>query len=478
MQLLEDAHAARDAERHAAAREGHLDVDRRVVRAVEDRDVLVGDAVLPHRVHEAQDRLGLGAPVVDAVEARLRGGAGAEGPQRLLELVPHVLHHAVRNVEDRRQRAVVALQLDDPAAVPARGEVHDVLELRAAPRVDALEVVAHDHDVAVLRGEEVRELRLDRVRVLVLVDEDVQEVLLQEFAHAVVLLQQAQPVHEQVVEVHRAEFALLRLVGAANREDERRVEGHLRLVALHDLFEAAPGVRRLARELEQELLLREVLHLLDVLLDALAHDLLLVVLVEDREAGLVAERRAVLAQEAGAHVVERAAPHAVHAGHERLGAREHLARGAVRERQQEDARGRHALLDEVGDAVDERAGLARARRREDEHRAVRRRRGGALLGVEGFLEIDHVASRLNGLPARAPAAASRRGRGARRRGRRARSCAAPRPSARRPRFQRAIRRGRRRRPSRRRRPRAGRARRARHARPRGIRAASGRRSRA
>ena len=74
---------------------------------------------------------------------------------------------------------------------------------------------------------------------------------------------------------------------------------------------------------------------------------------------------------------------------EAMSALEHLPRGAVRERQQEDALRRNAVLDEVGDAVDERAGLARARRREDEHRAVRRRRGGALFGVEDFREIDH-----------------------------------------------------------------------------------------
>ena len=389
VQLLEHTHAARDAKRDAIAREGHLDVNRGVVRSIEDRNILVGDAVLSHRVHQAQDGLGLGTSVVDVVEARLRRGTGAERTQRLFELVLYVLHHAVGDIKNRGHRAIVPLELDDPATVPPVGEVHDVLELRAAPGVDALEVVTHHHDVAVLGGDEIRELGLNRVRVLILIDEHVEEVFLQKLAHAVVLREQAESVHEQVVEVHRAEFALLRLVGAAHLEDERRVNGGLRLVALHDLLKVALAVRRVAHELEQKLLLLEILDVLDILLDALPHDLLLVVLVEDREAGLVSKAGPVLAQEPRADMVESAAPHAAHSGDERLGALEHLPRGAVRERQQEDALRRNAVLDEVGDAVDERAGLARAGCGEHEHGAVRRGRGGALFGVEDFREIDH-----------------------------------------------------------------------------------------
>ena len=240
-----------------------------------------------------------------------------------------------------------------------------------------------------LGGDEIRELGLNRVRVLILIDEHVEEVFLQKLAHAVVLCEQAESVHEQVVEVHRAELALLRLVGAAHLEDERRVDGGLRLVALHDLLKVTLAVRRVAHELEQKLLLLEILDVLDILLDALPHDLLLVVLVEDREAGLVSKAGPVLAQEPRADMVESAAPHAAHSGNERLGALEHLPRGAVRERQQEDALRRNAVLDEVGDAVDERAGLARAGCGEHEHGAVRRGRGGALFGVEDFREIDH-----------------------------------------------------------------------------------------
>ena len=78
MQLLEHAHAARDAERDTVAREDHLDVDGGVVRAVEYGDVAVRDAVLPQHANEAQYRLGLGTRVVHVVEARLWRRASAK----------------------------------------------------------------------------------------------------------------------------------------------------------------------------------------------------------------------------------------------------------------------------------------------------------------------------------------------------------------------------------------------------------------
>jgi hypothetical protein len=65
---------------------------------------------------------------------------------------------------------------------------------------------------------------------------------------------------------------------------------------------------------------------------------------------------------------------------------QHLARRAVRERGEEDARGRDALLDEVGDAIRDGARLARTRARDDERRARRGGRHGELLLVQ-FLAV-------------------------------------------------------------------------------------------
>ena len=61
---------------------------------------------------------------------------------------------------------------------------------------------------------------------------------------------------------------------------------------------------------------------------------------------------------------------------------EHLARRAVGEGEEQNPVRWNALFDEEGDAMDERAGLTRAGRREDEQRSVAGRSRRALFGIE------------------------------------------------------------------------------------------------
>ena len=85
--------------------------------------------------------------------------------------------------------------------------------------------------------------------------------------------------------------------------------------------------------------------------------------------------------------VERSAVHPRAAPtDESLGAGEHLLRGAAREGEEEDALGRDAALDQVRDAVDERARFARARAGDDEQRPVAEGDGARLLRIEGGRE--------------------------------------------------------------------------------------------
>ena len=60
----------------------------------------------------------------------------------------------------------------------------------------------------------------------------------------------------------------------------------------------------------------------------------------------------------------------------------HFAGGLVGERQQQDAVGGNALFEQIGDAIGERARLARAGAGDDERRAGRRGDGGELLRVQ------------------------------------------------------------------------------------------------
>jgi hypothetical protein len=101
------------------------------------------------------------------------------------------------------------------------------------------------------------------------------------------------------------------------------------------------------------------------------HEILGVALVEDREVAGEAGLGAEAPEEAVGGAVERAAVHAAAgAPDEAFRAGEHLLGDAAREGEEEDALRRDAALDEVRDAVDERARLAGAGAGDDEEGAV------------------------------------------------------------------------------------------------------------
>jgi len=71
------------------------------------------------------------------------------------------------------RRAVVLLERDDARAAELLREVEDVAEVGAAERVNALRVVADDRDVLVRAATGAEHSRLEKIRVLVFVDQDV-----------------------------------------------------------------------------------------------------------------------------------------------------------------------------------------------------------------------------------------------------------------------------------------------------------------
>ena len=112
-----------------------------------------------------------------------------------------------------------------------------------------------------------------------------------------------------------------------------------------------------------------------------------VVGVVDREVLGVAQALPVDAEHAHAHGVERADPHAARAqtAHEPVEALAHLAGGLVGEGDGEDVPGHDAeVLDHVGDAVREHAGLARPRAGEDEQGPLGGEHGLTLGWVQGI----------------------------------------------------------------------------------------------
>jgi hypothetical protein len=114
--------------------------------------------------------------------------------------------------------------------------------------------------------------------------------------------------------------------------------------------------------------------------DAGLDQILRVVAVQDREIAAVAEQVGVQAQNPGADGMKRAAPERANSWPSKSAdAPHHFAGGLVGEREQQDAVGGNALFEQIGDAVGERAGLARTRAGDDERRPGRRGDGGELL---------------------------------------------------------------------------------------------------
>jgi hypothetical protein len=61
----------------------------------------------------------------------------------------------IGQAQDFRRAAVVGFDAINDGFGITLGKLEDVLEMRAAPGVDALGIIAHDHDVVVARGQQI-----------------------------------------------------------------------------------------------------------------------------------------------------------------------------------------------------------------------------------------------------------------------------------------------------------------------------------
>ena len=302
--------------------------------------------------------------------------------------------HRIGRVDDRTRRAVVLLQLEDHRLGVVLAEREDVLDLRAAERVDRLRVVAHDADLAVVLREAADDDVLRVVGVLILVDEDVAELLLIAGQHLGRVAQQDVGLQQQVVEVHSAvalaalavdvvdvaELGDLRLpvLGGEGRIGEVGAGGHEAVFREGDARGQRIGLIAVVRKVQ--------------LADDGFQQVLAVGGFVDGERLRKADRLGVLAQDAREDRVEgsHADVAAAVSRHHLRDARAHLLGGLVGEGERQDVVGRHALLDHVGDARCEHARLARAGAGDDERRGVVVDHGGVLRRVESLQDFRFV----------------------------------------------------------------------------------------
>jgi len=140
--LLEKAHPAHQDIIHAGPGQFHLQFHRMVMRAVEHRNLAGGRHA---RLQQAPDLLNHVPRLVAAVgqtdQNRLDVG-GPRGAQNLLILLGIAGNDLVGHLENPGRAAIVFLKLENACIGIPRAKREDVLHLRAAPRVDALEIVA------------------------------------------------------------------------------------------------------------------------------------------------------------------------------------------------------------------------------------------------------------------------------------------------------------------------------------------------
>ncbi len=291
-----------------------------------------------------------------------------------------------------RRRAVVALQADHLSAGKILLEAQDVVDLRPAPAIDRLVVVADAADVG-LRPAVDRRLRLRQqpepqilrhVGVLILVDQHVAEAVVIVGEHVGVAAQNAQRLQHQVAEVGGVQHLQPRLIGGIELSPAPVGEGapvHLGHVARRQ-----PAVLPVV-DMAGKLARRPAL-LVDALgLDDLLHQADLVVGVEDGEVAFQPRHLGVAAQHARADRVEGAQPlHALdHAADQVADAVLHLARRLVGEGDGEDLPGLGAAGGEqMGDAGGEHARLAGAGAGQYQNRPLGRLHRFALFRVQLF----------------------------------------------------------------------------------------------
>ena len=332
------------------------------------------------------DQAGFGLSVPHAAHAHLLAAVGL-GPQGLAEPRAVLGDEAGGGGEDVLGRAVVALQPHDLGARKIPLEAQDVVDLRPSPAIDRLVVVADAADVLARLAKEPQPQILGRVGVLILVDQDVAKPVVIVGQHVRMLREQGQVVQEKIAEVAGVQGPQAVLIEGVDVLAAPARE-HLAIGGADLLWREAlvlPLVDQSGHQLGRPALGVDVLRL-----DELLEQPLLVVVVEDGEAGFQPHKLGVSPQDLGGHRVEGAEPAQAFGGRADLGGDPlpHLLGGLVGEGDGEDLpRLRPAGGEKVRKARGQHAGLARARARQHQHGALCRFNSRPLLRIEAGRQV-------------------------------------------------------------------------------------------
>ena len=360
VRLLEKPDAAGDGEWDLALGQFELQFERVEMRAVEHGDLVHARAFLAELNHALRNKRGL----LRGVHARNQRGFHAGFARRRKnfgELVPVGGDGGVGDLQNFRRAAVIGFDLENFRVGITFWEFEDVFEIRAAPRVNALRVVADDRDVLMPPGQQVNQVALELVRVLIFVHEDELKAALIMFAHVGMVLKQLEPERKQVVEVHRVGSAF---AGRVTFPQVGDLHGELREIIVLLIQNFIGGFVRVdceRKNFAEHFGFREMRSFRFNACGGNAgfDQVLRVVAVENREIAAVTEQVGMETQHTGADGVKCAAPKRGNFLSEQIrNAPHHFTGGLVGECQQQDAVGGDALFEQIGDAIGERARLA------------------------------------------------------------------------------------------------------------------------
>jgi len=279
-------------------------------------------------------------------------------PEFFLERVRIVRNQMVGDFQDAAGRAVILLQLDDLEPRVVFLQLCQVFGLSAAPGVDGLVVVADYGEPAQIAGNQLDELVLRDIRILIFIDEQVADLVLPFFQHGRLLLKQQHGQQDQVVEIDGVvglQAADIVVVKRGRRVLLRRCRRYSQLWRDEGVFPLPdlPGIMVDFVDIA----------VFAVMADQVAQQGKLVLFVEQRQAGLVAQRFMLRAQDFQAQRVKRRNPEAAQLlVVQQLGnAAFHFARGLVGESHGGDIARRYAALgNQIGDFFGNHARLAAA----------------------------------------------------------------------------------------------------------------------
>ena len=286
----------------------------------------------------------------------------------------------IGRVQDVLGGAVVLLQQDDRGVGEVLAEAFHIAEVRAPKRIDGLVFIPYHEEVAMPARQQFDQLILGGVRVLKLIHQDEVITMLVIVEDVGVLAQHEHRPHQQIVEIQGAgqvQKLLITLIDAGDHLIPIGLDGELGR-AQELVFGPGDGAEDGAGLVAFVIQVQVSKRLFD--------DLELIVGVEDDVAGIEANLLGLHPQEPGANAVEGADAESMQTcicAQQLAGTLLHHVRGFVGEGDCEDAvRGDAHGVYEVGDAVSQDSGLARAGPGQHEHGAVHRGHGLALRRIE------------------------------------------------------------------------------------------------